>query len=71
MRASFWSARRLAVKLPGQGGDDWTGQLQERQEGVSRFLLEKFAAKEDCLVEAVTGAGKTEMIFPLISRRLG
>ena len=34
---------------------------------MSHFLLEKFAAKEDCLVEAVTGAGKTEMIFPLLA----
>lgn len=52
---------------PAKAGMTWTGQLQERQEGVSRFLLEKFAAKEDCLVEAVTGAGKTEMIFPLLA----
>ncbi|WP_236155758.1 DEAD/DEAH box helicase, partial [Lactobacillus delbrueckii] len=52
---------------PARAGMTWTGQLQERQEGVSRFLLEKFAAKEDCLVEAVTGAGKTEMIFPLLA----
>lgn len=51
---------------PARAGMTWTGQLQERQEGVSHFLLEKFAAKEDCLVEAVTGAGKTEMIFPLL-----
>ncbi|WP_300615173.1 DEAD/DEAH box helicase [uncultured Lactobacillus sp.] len=52
---------------PARAGMTWTGQLQERQEGVSHFLLEKFAAKEDCLVEAVTGAGKTEMIFPLLA----
>lgn len=52
---------------PKQRGMTWTGQLRPAQAEVSQFLLEQFAKKKDCLVHAVTGAGKTEMIFPLLA----
>ena len=33
---------------------------------ASQFILEKIKSKEDCVLNAVTGAGKTEIIYPLI-----
>ncbi|WP_201336058.1 DEAD/DEAH box helicase, partial [Lactobacillus nasalidis] len=64
-----WLLRQAAASsYPAKSGLTWPGKLQPRQEAVSRFLLEKFAQKKDCLVQAVTGAGKTEMIFPLLAQ---
>jgi competence protein ComFA len=46
----------------------WTGQLTDLQQKVSLELLAAYANKSDHLIWAVTGAGKTEIIFPLIEK---
>ena len=48
----------------------WNGQLTANQQKGVRELLIAFQNKQDHLVWAVTGAGKTEMIFPLIEQVL-
>ena len=48
----------------------WTGQLTAQQRQVSHALLVTLAQKRAHLVWAVTGAGKTEMLFPVIHRAL-
>ena len=48
----------------------WLGQLTEYQERVSKGLLEGVQSKQDTLVHAVTGAGKTEMIYQVVDRVL-
>lgn len=48
----------------------WDGQLTSNQQKGVRELLMAFQKKQDHLVWAVTGAGKTEMIFPLIEQIL-
>lgn len=45
----------------------WKGRFTQLQEKVSQELIKAFKAHKNHLVWAVTGAGKTEMIFPLIS----
>ena len=45
----------------------WQGQLTAFQEKVSQGLLESVAQKQNSLVHAVTGAGKTEMIYQVIA----
>lgn len=44
----------------------WNGQLTPYQEKISEFLLGNYLNKKNSLVHAVTGAGKTEMIYKLI-----
>lgn len=48
----------------------WTGTLTHQQQKVSEDLLTTLALHREHLVWAVTGAGKTEMLFPLIYRAL-
>ncbi|WP_078579103.1 DEAD/DEAH box helicase [Salipaludibacillus agaradhaerens] len=51
----------------------WTGSLTLEQEKASKFLrqqLETLKERKECLVWAVCGAGKTEMLFSLIERAL-
>lgn len=48
----------------------WLGQLTEYQERVSKGLLEGVQSKQDTLVHAVTGAGKTEMIYQVVAQVL-
>ena len=48
----------------------WLGQLTEYQERVSKGLLEGVQSKQDTLVHAVTGAGKTEMIYQVVAQML-
>lgn len=48
----------------------WTGQLTANQQKGVRELITAFKKKQDHLIWAVTGAGKTEMIFPLIEQVL-
>ncbi|KGO31974.1 hypothetical protein Q757_03810 [Oenococcus alcoholitolerans] len=48
----------------------WTGELTKYQNLVCHDLIDSYKKGEDHLVWAVTGAGKTEMIFPLIDRAL-
>lgn len=48
----------------------WQGRLTSWQEGISKRLLEAVGDRRNCLVHAVTGAGKTEMIYQVIDRAL-
>lgn len=48
----------------------WQGELTQQQEKVSNELLVTLSQKGEHLVWAVTGAGKTEMLFPVIHKVL-
>lgn len=48
----------------------WMGQLTPFQEKISRQLVSESKKKQKRLVHAVTGAGKTEMIYGLITSYL-
>lgn len=48
----------------------WNGQLTSQQQKGTEELITAFRNHKDHLVWAVTGAGKTEMIFPLIEQIL-
>ncbi|CAK1242367.1 Superfamily II DNA/RNA helicase required for DNA uptake (late competence protein) (ComFA) [Fructobacillus tropaeoli] len=48
----------------------WTGRLTSKQKQVSQDLMASYDRRENRLVWAVTGAGKTEMLFPLIDYAL-
>ena len=52
------------------GGLTWKGQLTNSQTRIARNLIRNYIAKRDSLVHAVTGAGKTEMLFPLVAYSL-
>ncbi len=49
---------------------EWPGTLSLQQEQCAKQLLTSYQAGRDHLVWAVTGAGKTEMIFPLVDYAL-
>ncbi|MDU6557974.1 MAG: DEAD/DEAH box helicase [Streptococcus sp.] len=46
----------------------WRGQLTPFQEKVSEGLIRAVKKKEPTLVHAVTGAGKTEMIYQVVAK---
>lgn len=46
----------------------WQGQLTPFQQKVSQGLLEAVKDRQDSLVHAVTGAGKTEMIYEVTAQ---
>lgn len=48
----------------------WQGTLTAQQRLVSQALIDTLGALQEHLVWAVTGAGKTEMMFPVISHAL-
>ena len=48
----------------------WTGTLTPYQKDISEQLVQAVDQKEQILVHAVTGAGKTEMIYAAISRSI-
>ena len=48
----------------------WNGQLTTAQQRVAQELMASFNHGRDHLLWAVTGAGKTEMLFPLLRRAL-
>lgn len=48
----------------------WNGKLTPLQEKISQKLVENFINKKNTLIYAVTGAGKTEMLFALINQSL-
>lgn len=50
------------------GGLTWEGQLTQLQQTISDTLVQNFKQKKNSLVHAVTGAGKTEMLFKLIAQ---
>ena len=49
------------------GGLTWQGKLTSLQQEISDKLVLNFKQKQNSLVHAVTGAGKTEMLFQLIA----
>lgn len=46
----------------------WQGRLTDYQAKVSQGLVEAVAKRKDSLVHAVTGAGKTEMIYQVVAQ---
>lgn len=48
----------------------WKGKLTDKQSQISKELIKSFDNKSNHFVHAVTGAGKTEMLFPLIEYAL-
>lgn len=59
-----------AKPFPVTNALEWQGQLTVYQEELSRQLLKYSNEKQRHLVHAVTGAGKTEMIYALIASYL-
>ena len=49
---------------------EWSGQLTKGQQAISVELCETAKARENRLVWAVTGAGKTEMLFAVLHQTL-
>lgn len=49
----------------------WKGQLTKQQQRVSKEVLRSYRKGQDHMIYAVTGAGKTEMLFPLVRQVLG
>lgn len=45
----------------------WSGQLTAAQKQIADQVVENFEQKENSLIWAVTGSGKTEMIFPVVA----
>ena len=54
--------------FPKQDVLKWRGQLTPFQEKVSEGLLQAVDKQEPILVHAVTGAGKTEMIYQVVAK---
>ena len=54
--------------FPKQDVLKWSGQLTPFQEKVSQGLLQAVEKQEPTLVHAVTGAGKTEMIYQVVAK---
>ena len=54
--------------FPKQDVLKWSGQLTPFQDKVSKGLLQAVDKKEETLVHAVTGAGKTEMIYQVVAK---
>lgn len=54
--------------FPKQDVLKWRGQLTPFQEKVSEELLQAVDKQEPTLVHAVTGAGKTEMIYQVVAK---
>lgn len=45
----------------------WQGQLTDWQQEISDALRHNFQARQDTLIHAVTGAGKTEIIYQVVA----
>ncbi|MFD1392251.1 helicase-related protein [Lacticaseibacillus jixianensis] len=57
---------------PSEGGTlTWSGTLTGPQAAAAAAAIASVTAGRDHLLWAVTGAGKTEMLFPLIAHELG
>lgn len=54
--------------FPKNNSLNWQGQLTPYQNEVSEGMLSGIAEKKDLLVHAVTGAGKTEMIYHSVAK---
>ena len=57
-----------APPFPPQTSLNWAGQLTEFQSTISKGLSENIAHKIPTLIHAVTGAGKTEMVYQAIAQ---
>ena len=55
-------------EFPKQDVLKWQGQLTRFQEKVSEGLLQALESQQPTLVHAVTGAGKTEMIYQVVAQ---
>jgi len=53
-----------------KGALTWKGELTKGQENISQKIVQTIAEEKSLLVHAVTGAGKTEMIFKGIEEAL-
>lgn len=62
---------RFPSGLSAGGQLTWAGQLTAAQRTAASAAITSVAAGRDHLLWAVTGAGKTEMLFPLIAHELG
>lgn len=58
----------LQEDFPKQDVLKWKGQLTPFQAKVSEGLLQALESKQPTLVHAVTGAGKTEMIYQVVAK---
>lgn len=54
--------------FPKNNSLNWQGQLTPYQNEVSEGMVSGIAEKKDLLVHAVTGAGKTEMIYHSVAK---
>lgn len=57
-------------EFPPQEALIWQGQLTPWQTKVSAAICQAVREQKDCLVHAVTGAGKTEMVYQVIADQL-
>lgn len=64
------SCEKVTYPLIENGGLTWQGKLTVAQQEVSDELANSFLKKQDHLVHAVTGAGKTEMLFQAVAKCL-
>ena len=62
--------QEINFSIKANGGLTWEGKLTSLQAEIARKLTENYVDSRDSLVHAVTGAGKTEMLFPLIAHCL-
>ncbi|WP_262315523.1 DEAD/DEAH box helicase [Lacticaseibacillus parakribbianus] len=56
--------------VPAAGPLTWRGELTAAQKTAAQAVVASVAAGRDHLLWAVTGAGKTEMLFPVIAAAL-
>lgn len=57
---------KIENKSSGKGDYKLNYDLTTEQKKASEFILENIKNSKDCILNAVTGAGKTEIIYPLI-----
>ncbi len=62
----YQSIKKEPKTKKSQSKCEWVGKLTASQNDISKQLIATVKEKKDYLIYAVTGAGKTEMLFPLI-----
>lgn len=65
----LWRFPALPIR-PKPVSMSWTGKLTPAQSAVADELVDTYTARQERLLWAVTGAGKTEMLFRVIERAL-
>lgn len=68
VRSDEWLYHLPQQDFPPQDTLLWTGQLTPYQADISQELIVAVDQKSQILVHAVTGAGKTEMIYAAVAR---